>query len=219
MPTRINYIGSANARVITRANLTGAGLPDPGVDLVWNKANSYELDVDNLTALFLIAQGDFLTDDALNFGEAASVLGGSGVILDSKRITTQFTMSAAGTAEDIPTALLAPVFDGRPLMFKTTPLCTSEDTASAGKLITLTLRRQSDSAIQQYAYREQETALANQIQPHKLEAGPFTAWPSDGTPFVVGEVIGAKLNLTSAAGTKASTNGATQAFTFYAETC
>lgn len=69
MATRINYIGNSDIRVVRRTDILAQGLSDPGVDLVWRMSNGYELDVANDIALYLVAQSDFVTDDALNFGE------------------------------------------------------------------------------------------------------------------------------------------------------
>lgn len=206
-------------REVKRATLLALGLSDPGQDLLWNQANGYERNVANDIALYLIAQGDFLTDDAMNFGSALSILGGSGQVLNSVRINAQWTMATAGTAEDIAgCGNLSWVFDGRPVEFYTTPLATSKDVASAG-LIQLRVMRQSDGALQQTFYRQQETALGGQIQPHKAELGPLLAWPSDGVPFVVGQTYSIKLGMTCGAGSKASTNGNTQPFTFGVRAC
>lgn len=219
MTARINYLGTADVRVITRADILAHGLSDPGADLIWNKSNGFQRNVSNDIGLFLVAQGDFMSADAANYGQALSVLGGSGQVLGSARVAAQFGMSAAGTAEDIPTAVANFTFDGRPVMFETTPLCTSIDTAVAAKLIILSIRRSTDSAVQVIAYREQETALANQIQPHKVEGGPFVAWPSDGVPFVVGQTYTVKLNISCSSGAKAFTNGNTQPYSLIVRSC
>lgn len=66
---RLNYIGNSDIREVKRADMLARGLSDPGRDLIWTKANGYELDVPNDVAAFLLAFfGDFVTDDALDFG-------------------------------------------------------------------------------------------------------------------------------------------------------
>lgn len=70
MTVRINYIGNSNVRIIKRADVLGHGLTDPLADLQWDRSNSYERDVSNDLAAFLIAQGDFQSDDGMNFGQA-----------------------------------------------------------------------------------------------------------------------------------------------------
>lgn len=63
----VEYTGQADVRVITAATLAAAGISSP--DLVWNKANGYEVDVDDLTAAFLLAADNtFKVDSNLTFG-------------------------------------------------------------------------------------------------------------------------------------------------------
>lgn len=69
MTTRINYIGTSDLRVVRRTDILAADLSDPGQDLIWRQENGYELDVADDIALFLVSQGDFLTDEAMSFGE------------------------------------------------------------------------------------------------------------------------------------------------------
>lgn len=218
MSARINYIGNSQIRKIKQATLVGLGLSDPGADLVWNQANGFSQVVNNDIAVFLLAQGDFAHFDGLNYGPAASLLTGSGVVLNSVTISSQFVMTTAGTAEDVPGCTnIGAVFDGRPWEIFTTPLATSKDQAASG-LIQLRVLRQSDGALQRTFYRQQES-VANTINPHKVEMVGLTAWPSDGVPFVVGQTYSVKLNITAPAGNKAATNGNTQPFTFGIRTC
>lgn len=217
MSARINYIGTSTRRIIKRTDLTGVGLADPGVDLEWNQGNGFQRNVANDIGLFLVAQGDFISADALNYGSASSVLGGSGVVLGSSALSAQMAMATAATAEDVPGATATFTFDGRPVFFETTPVLTGQDAAIGARLISLMIVRQSDSVIQRIFYREQETALAGMIQPHKCEMGPLVAWPSDSVPFVVGATYGIKLRISAGAGCKASTNGNTQPYSIYAK--
>lgn len=143
---------------------------------------------------------------------------GSGKVIGSVRLAAQYTMAVAGATEDVAGAFFPFTFDGRPVMFGTTPLATSLTTAGAAKVIQLIIRRSSDNAVVGNAYREQETSLSGQIQPHFVEAGPFTAWPSDNVPFVVGQSYQVKLSINASPGFLASTNGNTQPYSVYAKT-
>lgn len=70
MTKRINYVGPADSRVIARATVIAAGLPDPGVDLVWSKMNSFELDLGDDVALWAVAADRHLVEDGgLDFGD------------------------------------------------------------------------------------------------------------------------------------------------------
>lgn len=69
MTIRVRYTGSSNVRVINRTDLTGAGLADPGAALVFNQGNSFQVDVANAHAAFLIAQGDFAAVSGIGFGD------------------------------------------------------------------------------------------------------------------------------------------------------
>lgn len=66
----INYVGEGDVREISRASIIAAGLPDPGVDLVWNHANGFELNVADQVAAYLLAADTSFQDDAgLDFGD------------------------------------------------------------------------------------------------------------------------------------------------------
>lgn len=69
MTTRINYVGDSDVRIWTRADVIAHGLTDPGTDLIWDKTNSFERDVADDIAIFLVGQGDFTADEFMNFGE------------------------------------------------------------------------------------------------------------------------------------------------------
>ena len=74
MTKRINYQGHADSRIVTRASLIAAGLPDPGADLNWNYLNGFELDVaDPVAAYLLAADGNFQEDMGLDFGDLLSL--------------------------------------------------------------------------------------------------------------------------------------------------
>lgn len=143
-------------------------------------------------------------------------LGASGQALTSVRLSSQFTMTTAATVEDIPGSSLTFTYDGRPVRFVVTPMLTSQDQAAA-KIVTLTVVRSSDNAEVQVAKRQSD-ATANSTVPIALDSGPLTAWPSDSVAFVVGTSYTVKLRLLSGSSSKASTNGATQAYQFYVVT-
>lgn len=91
---RINYVGGSGVRIISRADVIAAGLADPGVDLTWNKANGFELDVpDTLAAWLISVDGDLKDDDALDFG---SVAGGAFRLEPSPRVAVVGTSLTAG---------------------------------------------------------------------------------------------------------------------------
>lgn len=120
-------------------------------------------------------------------------IGGSGKVLGSVRSSSQYNAASSG-ATDVPGVFTTFTYDGRPVWFGTTPTNTALNSpAAASKLINLIIARTTDGAVIGNAYREQETAMTGQIQPHHVLAGPFTAWPSDGVPFVVGTTYGFKL--------------------------
>lgn len=128
------------------------------------------------------------------------------------RSSSQFTMTTAATAEQVPTMSYTFVFDGRPVRFFTSPIMTSQDQASI-KLITLQIRRSSDSAVQAASAR-QTIASATEIQPQTVDTGFFTAWPSDGVPLVVGTQYTVQLWLLSGSSSKAKTNGDSYPYMF-----
>lgn len=218
MSIKLNYIGDSNYRVIKRTDITAAGMADPGADLIFAKANGYQLNVSNDVALWLTGMGEFLPEGAVNFGSAYSIIGGSGVVLASVLMSSQMTMAAAGVTEDVVgTTTFTFTYDGRPIFFETTPLAIAVDVAQ-NKLMTMAVKRSSDSAVQRTFYTQNDAAQASALHPLKVQAGPFTAWPSDGVPFVPGTVYGAKLAMGAGSGAKASHNGNTQPFTFMVRT-
>lgn len=141
---------------------------------------------------------------------------GSGRVLGSQVLASGFTMTTANTPEDVPTWSCSFTYDGRPVNIKTTPCLTSQD-QNAVRLISITLRRSSDSAIQATSLR-QTTAVAGEVQNQFIETGPITAWPSDSTALVVGTTYTVKMNLTSGASSRASISGASQSAMLYVVT-
>lgn len=140
----------------------------------------------------------------------------TGEVLASTRSTSQFTMTTAAMVEDVPTMSVTFTFDGRPVRILTTPLATSQDQNSV-KLITLSLCRSSDNAVQASSIR-QSIASNTEIQQHSVDTGYFTAWPSDGVALVPGTQYTVKLRLNSGASSKAKTNGDTQPYSLQAIT-
>lgn len=63
---RVDYVGMSNIRSITAANLASVGLTGP--DLVWDKSNNYELDVEDNIALYLSSSPEFVVEGGPAFG-------------------------------------------------------------------------------------------------------------------------------------------------------
>lgn len=137
---------------------------------------------------------------------------GSGKVLGSVRVAADFTMTTAATVEDIPTASVSFTYDGRPVRFVCTPVFASQN-QSAVKLITLTVVRSSDNAIQ--GTTTLTTSATTEGKPIMLDTGPLTAWPSDSVAFVAGTSYTIKLRLLAGASSKASLSGSTTPYTLY----
>lgn len=95
MARAINYVGIADTRIVSRADVLAHGLPDPGRDLVWDKDNGYEITVYDAIAVWLMAQGDFEDEADDSFGE---VFDSTHEILGSASIQTSFTSTAASAS-------------------------------------------------------------------------------------------------------------------------
>lgn len=138
---------------------------------------------------------------------------GSGRILGSASSSSAFTMTTAATVEDVPTMSVTFTYDGRPVRFVLTPVVTVQDQAAI-KLITLTICRSTDNAVQRTSMRN-TTASATEIQPQSMDTGPLTAWPSDAVNFVVGTSYTIKLRLNSGASSKAQVQGNSTPYSLY----
>lgn len=136
---------------------------------------------------------------------------GSGKTLAQVSSSSQFTMTTDATVEDVPTMSNTFTYDGRPVVFKVTPVYTGTDDAGA-KVITLTICRSSDNAIQRTALRNATSSADTDLM--SLETDALTAWPSDGTPFVVGTAYTIKLRLLTGASAKAIIYGQFTPYTF-----
>lgn len=143
---------------------------------------------------------------------------GSGRLLASVRSTVQFVMTTAATVEDVATMNITFTFDGRPVNLKTTPFLTQQDVA-ASKLITASICRSSDNAMQANSIRQTDATVGTLGTPQVIETGPFTAWPSDGAALVVGTAYTVKMRILSGASSKATINGGNvQSYSLYAVT-
>lgn len=114
MTMRVNYIGSDDFRIVRRTDMVSRGLSDPGQDLVWSKLNSYELDLPNDVAAFLLAySGEFADDDSLSFGAAVREAF-SGRLLGVAELQLAQT-NATSTMALIPGAQVEVECSGKPL--------------------------------------------------------------------------------------------------------
>lgn len=138
---------------------------------------------------------------------------GSGKVLGSVTMNTNFTMTTAATLEDIPGASCPFTPDGRPLRFVCTPLGCRQDLLAATQ-ITAIVARSSDNAIVRSGFR-QTTAGLNELQTFVIDSGPMTVWPTDSAAFTPGVASAVKLRITSGAGSKATATGALLPYTLY----
>ena len=139
---------------------------------------------------------------------------GSGKVLGSQRSTAVFTTSVAGATQDVPTMQVSFTYDGRPVRFVCTPVIASQNQVTT-KLVTLSICRTTDSAVQANIIWQCPAAQANFAQPIAIDSGPLTAWPSDAVPFVVGTTYDIKLRLGAGSGAKASIVGASVPYQLY----
>lgn len=140
---------------------------------------------------------------------------GSGQVLASTFSAANFTMTTAATLEDVSGLSLTFTPDGRPVRLVMTPCCVSQDQASL-KLITLTLCRSSDNAIQETALVT--TSVSGELKSMQIDTGPLLAWPSDSVAFVIGTPLTVKLRLTSGSSSKATLGGGSTPYCLYAVT-
>lgn len=138
-------------------------------------------------------------------GDSSGQLLAGPLILD-----TNFEMAADGTPEDVfGVTALSFVFDGRPVIIKMAGGSLSHDDA-ATRLITLSIQRAADSAAQ---HLFAPTIATGGFWPIATECPPFTVWPSDGDPLVIGDPYGITVNLTAPASVKGKINASPAPFT------
>lgn len=124
---------------------------------------------------------------------------GSGEVLGYHTYKSNFTMTTAATAEDVPNFNADFVFDGRPVSFRLVAPIIYHDQATL-ETVSLSIRRSTDSAIQLTG--QSTTTGATHTNPIIVESGSMTTWPSDGVAFVVGTTYNIKVNITATAGAK-----------------
>lgn len=137
---------------------------------------------------------------------------GSGKVLASVSLAAQFTMAVDATVEDVTGASVTFTYDGRPVRFVLTPAYTGTDDAGA-KVVTLTICRSSDNAIQRSSLRA--TTSLTDTATQEMDTGPLTAWPSDSAAFVVGTAYTIKLRALCGASAKAIVYGQFTPYTLY----
>lgn len=200
-----------------------AGRPRAGMSNI--TATRY-LGILNHTGAPVAADGTFAVGDVV-FDSAAqewvcSVAGspgtwlavGSGKALGSANLSSNFTMTNAATVEDVPGMSVTFTYDGRPVRFVLTPVLTSQDQITS-KLITLTICRSTDNAVQRTSIRQTQADAAPVINPQSMDTGPLTAWPSDSAAFVVGTAYTIKLRINAGSSAKATILGASTPCTLY----
>lgn len=112
---RLNYIGNSDIREVLRADMIARGLSDPGRDLRWTRANSYELDVPNDVGAFLLSFGDFATDSELSFGENLIDAFGGRLLGVAELQWAQTTTAAGGSPATIFGAQVEIEATGKPI--------------------------------------------------------------------------------------------------------
>lgn len=133
---------------------------------------------------------------------------GSGRVIGGPVVlATNWTMTTAGTEEDVPGYNVSFTYDGRPVRIICQNPGVMQD-QNALKIITMKLVRATDNAVQTQGFFS-PPASANYLGGILLDTGPITAWKSDSVPFVVGTTYTVKVRITSQSGSKATLNGST----------
>lgn len=115
--------------------MVNRGLSDPGQNMIWSKLNSYELDVPNDVAAFLLSNdGDFQSDDGLDFGEVINDAFG-GRLLGVAELQQAFA-NATSTATTVPGFQIEVEAIGKPIKVDFSGLINNTAT-SQGTAVTL----------------------------------------------------------------------------------
>lgn len=101
MTMTIEYVGPADVRTVRRVDLVEAGLSDPGVDLTWNRANNYEVNVSDATGVWLM-----VSDTGFR---AESGVTPAGIIAENAAGGKQIAYAASSLSQVIPTGTTADI--------------------------------------------------------------------------------------------------------------